>query len=155
MITVAETKDHRLLAGMSEEIQTLHHTMYPAIFKPFSHAEIAGFFEQTLKKPETMAFMAYADEAPVGYALIFIQESAENPFKYASRSIHLDQLLVSQATRKLGVAQLLMDKVYEVARERNIDVIDLNHWTDNAPARRFFAKNGFSYYQEKMMKRLD
>jgi hypothetical protein len=41
MIKVLETKDYNLIAEMNEEVQLLHHKLYPEIFKPYNNIEVA------------------------------------------------------------------------------------------------------------------
>jgi ribosomal protein S18 acetylase RimI-like enzyme len=155
MITLTETKDHQLLAGMNEQVQSWHHSMYPHIFRPYAQADIALFFESVLKEENATAFVAQENGQPLGYTLFFIRHSAENAFQYPSKSIHIDQILVLESNRKKGIGQLMMDKVCEIAKAKDIELIDLNHWAANDTARRFFTKNGFSCYNERMSKKVN
>jgi diamine N-acetyltransferase len=149
-ITIRETMDSQQLAALSEQVQQLHHELYPAIFKPFDHAAIAGFFETLFVEREAKAFLAVEGEAVLGYVLLIITDTKENPFQYQRSFVTLDQLLVLEEHRGKGVAKLLIEQAIAYTREQQVDRIELNHWTMNHAARACFNRNGFRYSRESM-----
>lgn len=150
MIKVIDSKDYRLLAELNEEVQNFHHEIQPKIFKPYDKEAVISFFKATLNKENTVAFLAQENEKPLGYALLFKMNFAENPFQYARTFLLLDQILVLKNYRGKGVGTLLLDAVFNFAGENNIDLVELNHWTQNDSARKFFGKSKFEYFNEKM-----
>lgn len=150
MVEIRSCTDYRLLAEMNEEIQTLHHTSYPGIFKPYDKEAILEFFKNTLTKEGVVAYIAVDQGAIIGYVLLFKMHIADNPFQYARTSVLLDQILVSKNHQAKGVGRLLMAAVFAFAKSNEIERIELNHWTQNASARTFFHACGFEYYNEKM-----
>jgi len=150
MIRILETKDYDLLANLNEEIQTFHHNMQPNIFKPYDKEPIKDFFKNTLNAENVAAFIAQKNESIVGYVLLFIIEVADNPFQYTRTFVLLDQILVLKKHQGKGVGKLLLETALSYAKEKNIDRIELNHWSLNASARKFFTQNKFEYFNEKM-----
>lgn len=150
MIKVLETKDYSLLANLNEEIQTLHHNIQPNIFKPYDKEPIINFFKTTLNAENVVAYVAKENETTLGYVLLFIVNFADNPFQYSRTFVLLDQILVLKNYRGKGVGKILLETTFSFAKENNIDFVELNHWTQNDSARKFFVKNKFEYYNEKM-----
>jgi len=150
VIKIVQTNDYGLLTKLNEEIQTLHHNIHPQIFKPYNKEAINNFFKTTLNNENVIAFIAQENETTLGYALLFKIYFADNPFQYARSFILLDQILVLNQYRGKGVGKLLLDATFSFAKENNIYFVELNHWTMNDSARKFFSKNKFEYYNEKM-----
>lgn len=150
MIKITETSDHLLLAALNKEVQALHHTLYPKVFKPYDKESVSGFFKEALNSKNAKAFIAVNGEQAVGYTLLFEEHVKENPFQYQRTYLLLDQLLVTKEMRGKGIAKLLMDTAINYAKSKNITTVELNHWTLNNDARAFFQKNGFKYHNEKM-----
>lgn len=150
MIQIIETKDYHLLSQLNEEIQTFHHRLQPNIFKPYEQEQVNEFFKTVLNKENTKAYLAWENEIPIGYILLFNMKLAENPFQYSRSFVLLDQILVLKKYRGKGIGKILLDAAISYAKDLQIDLIELNHWTHNASARTFFTKNNFQYYNEKM-----
>jgi len=155
MIKVVETKDYSILAKLNEEIQTFHHSLQPKIFKPYDKEAILDYFKTTLNNENVFAYLAKDNETPIGYVLLFLINIAENPFQYSKSFILLDQILVVKNYKGKGVGKLLLDTAFSVARDYQINSVELNHWTLNESARKFFNKNKFEYYNEKMWRAID
>lgn len=155
MIEITETKDFCLLAEMNEEIQTLHHSSYPSVFKPFDKESVTNFFKLSLEKENAVAFIAQKNGAPLAYVLLFIIHFPENPFQYSRSYVLLDQILVLEQYRTMGIGKLLLEATFSFAQSKNIQLVELNHWSRNNVAGNFFRKSGFEYYNEKMWKVLD
>lgn len=150
MIRITETSDYLLLAVLNEEVQALHHNLYPKIFKPYDRNSVSTFFKDVMNNKQTKAFIATDGEKNVGYTLLFEVHTNENPFQYQRTYLLIDQLAVVKEMRTKGVGKLLLNAAINYAYERNIVTLELNHWTFNNDARGFFQKNGFKYYNEKM-----
>lgn len=150
MIKIVETKDCDLLATLNEEIQTLHHKIQPKIFKPYDKETITSFFKITLNNDNAVAFVAEENETALGYVLLFKINFPDNPFQYARSFILIDQILVLKNHQGKGIGKQLLDTTFSFAKEHNFNLVELNHWTQNDSARKFFIKNKFEYYNEKM-----
>ena len=153
-IQISKTNDYKLLASLNKEVQELHCSLYPNIFKPYNEQNVVSFFKEILAQKNAKAFVAYSGKKVVGYIVLFLKEVPENPFQYSQRFILIDQIGVKSEFRKNGIGKLLLDKATETAKEKHLKMIRLNHWTMNNDARDFFYKHGFSYFNENMWKSL-
>ena len=152
IIEIHETRDSELLSALNEEIQTIHHHMYPEIFKPYDIDSVKMFFSTLDIGVKCKAFVAYQNEIPLGYVLMMIKDVQENPFQYARKYVELDQILVLEKNK--GIGQMPVDKIIEETSSLKIYRIELNHWTMNEVAREFFKRNRFEYVSERMVLKL-
>lgn len=154
MVKIIETKDFELISALNEEIQTLHHNLYPEVFKPYNKTNVDDFFKSIVNNEDALIFLALENEIPVGYALLFQMKANDNPFQYSRNYLLLDQLLVLKNHHNKGIGTLLMEATMDFAQKQGLKTIELNHWTDNELARKFFNKHDFQYFNEKMSRKL-
>ncbi|HEY6162922.1 MAG TPA: GNAT family N-acetyltransferase [Bacteroidia bacterium] len=147
---ILPSTDHSLLAALNEEAQTLHHKLYPQLFKPYNKTEASEFFKKTLGDKDAKAFVVFENGQALGYIFLFIKVIPENTFIHAKHFILLDQVSVLEKHRGRGIGKLLIDHAISFARSLHLNRIELNHWSLNEPARNFFNKCGFEYFNEKM-----
>lgn len=150
MTEIKETRDITLLTELCADVQELHHRMYPELFQPFNAAEVARFLKTVLDNPENRAFVAVHGEDVAGYVLLVPIRFPGNAFRKASNTLMIDQLFVDEDFRRKGIATLLLEKSREVAKEMNLQRLELNHWTANDSARALFGHFGFRYFNERM-----
>lgn len=152
MAITETTSDLNLLAKLCEEVQTLHHKLYPDIFKPYSKADVLAGLQYVFGKGNATAFVAILDERPVGYVIVVKNEIAETPYAYGRYILSVDQLLVLDGYRGRGIGNLLMERAEAFALEHNIARIELSHWAENENAAAFFMGHGYSYASQRMFK---
>lgn len=150
MITIRPTTDPILLGTLCEQVQDLHHRMYPELFKPYDRKGITAFFEALLVQDHVKAFVADRNGEIAGHILLLLHDKPESPFAYARKYMELDQILVLKAHRGHKVGEKLVAFAKEYAESLGITRIELNHWTANDGARAFFARSGFRYCKEVM-----
>lgn len=152
VISIQETRDSGLIAALNAAVQNLHAELHPDLFKPYERAGIEEAVEDFFRNPNCQCFVAWQGDIPVGYVLFFIREMQENAFQYAVQSIYIDQLSVEKTYRRAGIARMLLEKVEELAMEKSISKIELDHWSSNETAAVFFRKKGFQVYKERLYK---
>ena len=143
MTTISETNDAELIAVLNEEVQDLHHKLYPSRFKPYNKNEVAPAFKAMLSQHNCKAYVAYDDGVPAGYIIFFIKEVDDSPFHYRNRSVYIDQLAVQKKHRKKGIGKLLLETAAKLAADLSIADIELDYWHENKDAALFFEKQGF------------
>jgi ribosomal protein S18 acetylase RimI-like enzyme len=143
MTTISETNDADLISVLNEEVQTLHHMLYPERFKPYNKNEVRPVFKDMLGQQNCKAYVAYDDGAPAGYIIFFIKEVNDNPFHYQSTSVYIDQLAVLKKHRQKGIGKLLLETAEKQAAELSIADIELDYWNENNEAALFFERHGF------------
>jgi ribosomal protein S18 acetylase RimI-like enzyme len=136
--------DARVLARLNGPIQALHAAAQPYLFKPAAMTpELVAHFDAELARPELVAFIADADDEPVGYAVAAVVERPDNPFTYAFRYLLLDALSVNPEHRRRGIGTALVAAVLGLAREQGISHVWLNVYDFNQEALAFYTRQGF------------
>lgn len=149
-IKVEHTRDFRELAKLNEAVQTWHHENYPDEFKPYDFKEIAIALEKLTQDESFFGFIAKLDDKPIGYLIGFVKSRPDSAFQYEKTVLYIDQIAVTPAYQKSGVGQLLMEEAYQLAKDKQIKEVQLDFWTGNQVAERFFLSNGFNYFNHKM-----
>ena len=81
-------------------------------------------------------YTAISENKVVGYICIFhLFEEGE----LLNIAIHPDY-------RKLGIGQKLIDKMFDILKEKGIERVTLEVRDSNIPARKLYTKNGFSQF---------
>lgn len=85
-------------------------------------------------------FVAEVEEKVVGIALYYPKYST-----WKGRGIYLDDIVVTESFRRMGVGKLLFDKVIEAAKKEGANLLWWQVLDWNEPAIRFYQK-----YQAKL-----
>ena len=62
---------------------------------------------------------------------------------YAGRSIEVDHVIIEDSYRNLGVGKMLMEFVYDYARNKSCNWVELNTYVHNFPSHKFYYNQGF------------
>jgi ribosomal protein S18 acetylase RimI-like enzyme len=135
--------DAELLADLNRSVQELHVAHRPDYFKTADAIAVAGWFRSKLKDSDVRAWIAEWDGSVVGYALTITYDRPENAFGFARRFCEIDQIAVSPAFRRRGIARALVERVLEDARLRAIADVELTSWCFNTEAQDAFRALGF------------
>lgn len=95
------------------------------------------------KLPFAFSILAYVEDKPAGLINCFTVFST---FK-CKPVINIHDLAVLKEYRKQGISQLMLEKVEEIAREKDACKITLEVLENNTPARNAYAKFGFVGYE--------
>jgi diamine N-acetyltransferase len=146
MLTVrqATASDAETLAGLNRTVQELHVAHRPDSFKNPDVASVADWFRTTLEDSTVRAWIAECDGVAAGYVLAITYDRPENAFRFARRFCEIDQIAVAPAFRRRGIARALVERVFEDARSRAIEDVELTSWHFNTEAHAVFRALGFT-----------
>ena len=147
LIRQAEENDAQLLAWLNGAVQQIHHEAHPHRYKPAQPDDptLIAWYTQQLARPNCTIFIAELNRAAVGYALCIVQEQEENPFRYASKRVHLDQFAVNEGQRNAGIGSALLDRVLALARACDADRVTLGVAAFNEQATAFYKRRQFHF----------
>lgn len=155
MLEIKESKDYQLIAQLNEEVQNLHCALHPEMFKPHQQLEMEAALKDYLSDINCHAYLVMQDGVAIAYAVFFIREAKENAFHYTIKTLYIDQISVLKKYRNTGAGQLLMQKAETLAQELSISKIELDHWSANLLASRFFRNRGYKLYKERLYKMIE
>lgn len=95
-------------------------------------------------------FVAEINQQIIGMALYFYKYST-----WKGKSIHLEDLIVTQAHRGKGIGKALLNKMVDLAQTENIKRLEWNVLDWNTPAIDFYLESGAEILKEWQLVRLD
>jgi diamine N-acetyltransferase len=137
------TKDAAIIAALNEYVQQLHYQLYPQYFKEYSYEDTFQYLSKQLESENWFCILATMNNINIGYALFYIREYKENPFRKAYKGINIDQLSVNPEYKRKGIGKAIMNEIEAFAKKNNAVQIELTHWEQNDEAKMFYEKSGF------------
>ena len=150
IVNIETSDDAEEIVELLRQVHEEHRQRRPQWFKPFDPTAALEGQRNLLSRAGTKMFVARVEGVCVGYALVSERLREENAFRYASRSLVVDQMAVSNTHRRQGFGTLLMDRIRAEAARRGTQSVELNVYSDNDDARRFYEAQGFVRFQNRM-----
>lgn len=98
------------------------------------------FLKERLTKNESVIFIAYEDEKPVGFTQLFPSFSSVS----MQKSLVLNDLYVKETARRKGVAKELINRAIALAKETKAKGILLETGKENVNAQKLYEMIGFT-----------
>jgi diamine N-acetyltransferase len=149
-VTIKVAKDAEAIARLNEYVHQPHHQRQPAVFAPYDHAAALKVIQLLLAKDNSCGLIAYQGGEPVGYAIVIRHDHEQGFFQKGYRTLFIDQMAVKPDCQGQGIGEKLIEAVAELGRKEGIKRIELNVWTDNEGAVRFYGRCGFKPYTQNM-----
>ena len=150
IVTIETSDDAEEIVELLRQVHEEHRQRRPQWFKPFDRTAALEGQRVLLSRAGAQMFVARVEGVCVGYASVCERVRQENPFRYASRSLVVDQMAVSKPHRGQGIGTLLLDGVRAEAARRGVQRVELSVYSDNDEARRFYKAQGFVHFQDVM-----
>jgi len=151
---IIRTTDYETIAKLNQSVHDLHYELYPKYFKQYDYEAIKEFFKGIIHDERFIFLLVEDDGEAIGYAWIEIRNYPESPFKKAYKSVYVHQISVTETKRKKGYGSRLMKEIYEIAKNKGIDWVELDYWLENKIAKDFYKKLGFKKYREFVHKEI-
>lgn len=142
------------LVVLNRFVQDLHVAHQPDYFMQADATLVADWFRCMLRNIAARVWIAESGGCSVGYALTITYDRPEHAFCPARRFCEVDQIAVSAAFRKRGVARALVERVLEDARSRGIFDVELSSWAFNIDAHDAFRALGFTVKSVRFCRRI-
>lgn len=101
------------------------------------------------ENPWVYIFVAEMDSKVVGMALYYYGFST-----WKGRSLHLEDLIVNENYRKLGIGKALMNQVLQIAKTEKVERMSWEVLDWNEPAVKFYESLGTIFYKDWWLCRL-
>jgi ribosomal protein S18 acetylase RimI-like enzyme len=142
------------IVKLNSFVQKIHCDAHSDIFKTIGNeSDVEEFFGKILKKESNHLFVAYQNDAAVGYAWAEVNARPEFALKYARRKIYIHQIAVHPEHRKQSIGKALFKEIEKLANLEEIDHLELDSWAFNTDAHIFFQRLGFETFNIKMWKK--
>lgn len=124
------------------QIDKQHADALPHVFKP-TETRSLDHLTKVNADPERFARVAEVNHQVCGFILCYFKEAGSFIHQQV-RLVHVNELVVDTHFHGRGIAQALMTSVRQWADEKQATKIDLNVYSFNKRAIRFYEKEGFS-----------
>ena len=140
-IRFVRTEDYRQVENLMKQVQELHVSWRPDIYKPCDVVlPETAFFEEV--KQETMLVAEFGGKV-VGLCA-FMHRHIETDKQVTRDVLFIDVMVVDEAYRGMGIGHQLFDSLKELVKERQVDGIELQVNARNKAAYEMYIKYGFT-----------
>lgn len=141
----AEKKDAKKIAELLETIAQLHHEGRPDIYGGGGAKYDIKAVEEKIENKDEIILVAVNDEDEVmGYTMSKIYDVEPHGIMLAHRKMYIDDVCVDSDFRKHGIGRILMDATKQKAIDEGCHICDLNVWTFNENAVKFYESCGMT-----------
>ena len=147
----ATAADAATVARLNRTVQRLHAGALPHLFKePGEAAFSAQEFAALVADEDAFVLIGCVAAEPVGYLYGQLVRRPANALRHALASGYIHHLAVEEAWRGRGCGAALVREAVARFRSEGIARIELDVWAFNAAAQRFFARQGFAVFNQRM-----
>ena len=154
LIRQATTEDYRGLCAILDEVDALHQTALPHVFRdPGGSARPRPYIASIVEDENACLWVAEHDEQILGILKIAIEETRDIPILVPRRYAAISTIVVSQAHRRKGIGRALLEKAEHWAQAKHATEIELHVWEFNEGARAFYEALGYRTTSRRMSRR--
>ena len=150
MVRFAEEKDLPRVNEIRRLVNDLHVNGRPDLFKPGFCPEMQERVYEMWRSADSDVIVAERDGTICGMAAVEYLNKPESPYSKARKFYHVIEFGVDEACRRQGVGRELMDFIRADAKGRGFSRIELDMWTFNEAALKFYEAVGFQTFRRLM-----
>ena len=141
IIRIAKLEDYEVIEALAKDVQKMHIKWRPDIYTLESNMIPKEFFKPIVDN-KTM-YVAEEDNKVKGFIMYTEKEyNIDNQVQRITYAI--DAIAVDKQYRGQGIGTKLIDKIKEIAKDNNVDAIELQVNAKNIAAKAMYEKYGFS-----------
>ena len=150
-IEIAKVEDVSAIAEIAYQTGKKHEEILPNYFKPSNAEGQIGYLQKAIESQYSEVFKAVVDGKIVGYLVLYIWDQDEKYFVYPEIG-YIGSIGVDEKYRCQGIGTQLMDFAEKWCKDRNIGEIELDVFTFNDDAARFYERLGYDVLKVKRNK---
>lgn len=150
MVRFAKEEDLPQINAIRRQVNELHAQGRPDVFKPGFEGEIVEVAADYMQREDSDVVVCERDGRICGFAMLRDITRPENAYMHARHYLDVDELGVDESCRRQGVGHEMMRWLRSYARERGFDRLELNMWSFNEGALKFYEQEGFVTYRRYM-----
>lgn len=147
MIRFATTQDVEQVNIIRKEVNDLHIKNRPDLFKPGFSTEIREYVKCYLNSDKKFLIVCEENNLICSYAMVDLIIKPETPYMFERKHLEINEIGTLKSENGKGYGKQIIQKVKELAKELGIHRIELNMWSFNIDALKFYEKNGFDTYR--------
>ncbi|MCO6477622.1 MAG: GNAT family N-acetyltransferase [Phaeodactylibacter sp.] len=137
-----------VIARLNTHVHGPHYEKHPDRYAPYDYDKFVAWYQAVLAREGAYGLVAYLDDEPVGYALLFHKKNngEHTMLAYDYEYVHVEEMAVAAGHQHKGIGRQLMVHIREFCREKGAKRVQLSVWLDNEAAKAFYEKEGFEGY---------
>lgn len=148
------TKDASLIATLNRPIHEHHIRLVADFFAAYDHASIEEAFTKMMAKDSYHFFTAEVNAETIGYVCFEERVSEATAFRQAVRTLYVHQISVNPEFKRHGYGRLIMEHIEHFAIDHEFQSIELDYWSVNEEAGKFYESAGFQPKRHIVVKHL-
>jgi len=150
-IREAIINDYKDLCELYVELDEHHRLNHPELFiKPDDSPRAEEYISEIIDDDNKILFIAELESKIIGFAECYILKSSSFPVIKKREWIQLDNIAVKRDYKNHKIGSLLLEKVIEWAKFKEINRIELKVYSFNKNAIEFYSKKGFKDLSKTM-----
>lgn len=147
----AVINDYEELCEIYSELDELHRINHPELFvKPEGYTRAKEYISELINDESKKLLVAEADSGIIGFAECYIVKSSSFPVVKKREWVQLDSIAVKGEYQNSHIGSLLLEKVIEWSKSKDINRIELKVYSFNENAGEFYARRGFMELNKTM-----
>jgi diamine N-acetyltransferase len=141
---ITKTQDYETIAKMNKNVQDVHVELFPEYFTPYNYEPIRDYYKEIMKDPKQIFLLVEEESSPIGYVWMTLRDSAETPFKRASRSLYIHQISIEKNSSNKGAGSQVIAYIEQLGKELGTTKLELDYWMDKRLRKTSIKKQGLS-----------
>jgi diamine N-acetyltransferase len=138
-----------------DEAEAFHRRALPQVFqKPPQRFPSRSLYEDLITQSASMVFVAERKSQLVGFLVIRVSESPDEPMLAKRRFAMVDMVAVQTDQQHLGIGQALMEVAHSWASRKHLTEVMLTVWEFNRRAIGFYEALGYETESRLMSRSL-
>lgn len=151
----ATKADLPAVIAMLDEVDELHRTALPWLFREVDQPQTNDFLEGYCSELDRTMLLATEDGSLAGVLYMFLRQPARAPIVRPTLVAEIDTLVVGHAFRRRGVGKRLVEAALQWARDNGATRTELGVYEFNDAARAFWASLGFQTLSRRLVAHSD
>ena len=147
MIRLGVKDDLEKVNILRKQVNDLHVKGEPKYFKGFTD-ELKEYVNTFIQDENKMLLVFEDGGEIISYAMLEIVEKPETSYRFAIKFLEIHEIGVDLNCHSKGIGQLMMGQIKQIAKEKNLNQIQLDCWSFNQKALKFYEKQKFERYRE-------
>ena len=150
IIRYGNKTDKESINKIRKQVNELHTNGRPDIFKKGFDDNIKNEINRFFDDENSDVIVATIDNVVCGFALVEYIMKGETTYNNSRKFYHIMEFGVDKHYRRIGVATNIMNFCKKESKKKGFTKLELNMWTFNESAEKFYESVGFKTYRKDM-----
>lgn len=141
VIRKAKNEDFNKIHKLVMQVHKLHIKERSDIYKDIDPLTLQEFIEN-LSNNNNIYIVAEQENKIVGICFSQIREISNNKIMKDRKTLYIEDICVDKSKQRKGIGKKLYEQLVHIAKEKNIDNIELMVWGFNVDAIKFYENLG-------------